>query len=56
MRSDAEGLFHSPPPAACPRCAFKEPLREAVFEMADFKPRTWPPDGMVFVDRNDYRT
>jgi hypothetical protein len=34
----------------------KEPLREAVFEVVDFRPQPWPPADFKFVDRKAYRT
>ena len=56
LRSDAEGLFHNEPPPACPRCGMLNPLREAVFEFVSFGPAPWPPEGIVFADRNDFRS
>jgi hypothetical protein len=57
LRSDAEGLFHSPVPDTCPECGKEAPLREAVLDpqaFVDFVPQAWPPpgwDSAVWVER-----
>jgi len=58
LRSDAEGLFHSPVPPLCAHCGLDNPLREAVFDpdmFVSFKPKPWPPEdwhSMEFADRH----